>query len=144
LWNLRGKKLAVLGLAFKGDTDDIRESPAIDIIHMLLNEGCSVAVFDPAAMERTQQVLPAGDHLRYATNAYEAAEDADALLILTDWAEFSELDLRRLNQLLRYPIVVDGRNLYDPTVLSDHGFTYVSVGRPAAYPVRERSTAAKA
>jgi UDPglucose 6-dehydrogenase len=95
-------------------------------------------------MERTQQVLPAGGNLRYATDAYEAAKDADALLILTDWAEFGELDLRRLNQLLRYSIIVDGRNLYDPAVLSDHGFTYVSVGRPAAHPVRETSTATKA
>jgi UDPglucose 6-dehydrogenase len=144
LWNLRGKKLAALGLAFKGDTDDIRESPAIEIVRMLLNEGCSVAAYDPAAMEKAAQVLPAESHLRYASDIYEAAKDADALLILTDWTEFAELDLRRLNQLLRYPIIVDGRNLYDPAVMSDHGFTYVSVGRPVANPVREPVTVAKA
>lgn len=143
LWNLRGKKLAALGLAFKGDTDDIRESPAIEIIRMLLAEGCSITAYDPAAIERTKQVLPAGNNLRYAEDAYEAAKDADALLILTDWVEFGELDLRRMNQLLRYPIIVDGRNLYDSTAMSDHGFTYVSVGRPVANPVREASAVAK-
>jgi UDPglucose 6-dehydrogenase len=137
LWNLRGKRLGVLGLAFKGDTDDIRESPAIEIVKMLVAEGCTVAAFDPAAIERTQQVLPTGNNLRYATDAYDAAADADALLILTDWPEFSELDLRRINQSLRYPIVIDGRNLYDPSVMSDHGFTYLSVGRPASHPVRD-------
>ncbi len=141
VWNLRGKKLAVLGLAFKGDTDDIRESPAVDIISMLLNEGCSITAFDPAAVERTRQILPEGDNMRYAPDAYEAAKDADALLILTDWAEFAELDLRHLNQLLRYPIIIDGRNLYDPAVMIDHGFTYLSVGRPVVHPARDMASA---
>lgn len=143
LWNLRGKKLAVLGLAFKGDTDDIRESPAIEIVRMLMNEGCTIAAFDPAAMERTQQVLPAGKNLRYAADAYDAITDADALLILTEWPEFVELDLRRVNQALRYPIIIDGRNLYDPSVVSEHGFTYVSIGRPVAHPVRNLASSAK-
>ena len=142
LWNLRGKRLGVLGLAFKGDTDDIRESPAIEIVRMLLAEGCSIVAFDPAAIERTQQVLPASNSLRYAADAYDASSDADALLILTDWPEFSELDLRRINQSLRYPIIIDGRNLYDPNVMSDHGFTYLSVGRPAAHPVRDMESSA--
>jgi UDPglucose 6-dehydrogenase len=137
LWNLRGKRLGVLGLAFKGETDDIRESPAIEIVKMLLGEGCTIAAFDPAAMQRAEQVLPANNSLRYATDAYDAASDADALLILTDWQEFAELDLKQLNQSLRYPIIIDGRNLYDPHVLSEQGFTYLSVGRPAAYPVRD-------
>jgi len=141
LWNLRGKKLAVLGLAFKGDTDDIRESPAIEIVRMLINEGCSITAFDPAAIERTQQVLPAGKNVRYAADAYEAADEADALLILTDWQEFAELDLRRINQSLRYPIIIDGRNLYDPAVMNDHGFTYLSIGRPAVHPVRDMASA---
>ena len=137
LWTLRGKNIGVLGLAFKGETDDIRESPAIDLIEMLLAEGCSVIAYDPAAMKRTQEVLPAGAHLRYVNSAYEAAKDVDALLILTDWAEFASLDLTRLNKILRYPIIIDGRNLYDPQVMAQHGFTYLSIGRPAAYPVRE-------
>lgn len=137
LWTLRGKKLAVLGLAFKGDTDDIRESPAIDLIEMLLAEGCSVRAYDPAAVERTMQVLPESAQMRYAQDIYSAAEDADALLILTDWAEFGRLDLGRLNVSLRYPIVIDGRNLYDPMLMADHGITYLSIGRPTAYPSRE-------
>ncbi len=143
LWTLRGKRLAVLGLAFKGETDDIRESPAIELVKMLLAEGCHVTAFDPAATKRTEEVLPSSAQLRYAEDAYTAAADADALLILTDWTEFASLDLERLNQTLRYPIVIDGRNLYDPHVMTQHGFTYLSVGRPAAYPVRDpRSTAA--
>jgi UDPglucose 6-dehydrogenase len=137
LWTLRGKRIGVLGLAFKGETDDIRESPAIDIVEMLLAENCSIAAYDPAAMKRTEEVLPAGPNLRYVADAYAAAKDADALIILTDWAEFAGLDLNRLNQTLRYPIIIDGRNLYDPDIMVKHGFTYLSIGRPAAYPVRD-------
>jgi UDPglucose 6-dehydrogenase len=136
LWTLRGKRIGVLGLAFKGETDDIRESPAIDLVEMFLAEGCSIAAYDPAAIKRTQEVLPSQPNLRYVNDAYAAAKDADALLILTDWAEFANLDLNRLNQTLRYPIVIDGRNLYSPDIMLQHGFTYLSVGRPAAYPVR--------
>ena len=137
LWTLRGKKLAVLGLAFKGETDDIRESPAVDLVEMLLAEGCCVTAYDPAATERARAELPASKQMSYAADAYEAAKDADALLILTDWKEFAELDLRRLHSTLRYAIVIDGRNLYDPAVMQEHGFTYMSVGRPAATPQRE-------
>ncbi len=137
LWTLRGKRVAVLGLAFKGETDDIRESPAIELVKMLLAEGCHVTAFDPAAVQRTEEILPASAQLRYVKDAYTAAADADALLILTDWSEFAALDLDRLNQTLRYPIVIDGRNLYDPHVMAQHGFTYLSVGRPAAYPARD-------
>ena len=137
LWTLRGKRLAVLGLAFKGETDDIRESPAIELVKMFIGEGCSVAAYDPAAIKRTEEIMPSSRHLRYAEDAYAAAEDADALLILTDWAEFADLDLAKLQRTLRYPIVIDGRNLYDPSKMADAGFTYLSVGRPAAYPMRE-------
>src|SRR6185312_3003905 len=137
LWTLRGKKLAVLGLAFKGETDDIRESPAIDLVEMLLGEGCSVTAYDPAAMERAKAELPESKQMIYATDSYAAARDADALLILTDWREFAGLDLHKLNATMRYPIVIDGRNLYDPHAMVEHGFTYMSVGRPAAHPVRE-------
>jgi UDPglucose 6-dehydrogenase len=137
LWTLRGKRLAVLGLAFKGETDDIRESPAIDLVEMLIAEGCTIAAYDPAAMKRTEQELPAGPLLRYATDIFDAAKDADALLILTDWAEFAQIDLARLNTTLRYPIIIDGRNLYDPAYMLEHGFTYMSVGRPAVVPVRD-------
>jgi UDPglucose 6-dehydrogenase len=141
LWTLRGKKLAVLGLAFKGETDDIRESPAIDLVEMLLAEGCSVVAYDPAAMKRAEAEMPASAQLRYADDVMSAAKDADALLILTDWNEFGKLDLKKLHGELRYPIVIDGRNLYDPNVMAEHGFTYLSIGRPAATPVRETEEA---
>ena len=137
LWTLRGKKLAALGLAFKGDTDDIRDSPAIDVIQKLIAAGASITAYDPAAMERSQSVLPPSENMRYAASAYEAAKGADAVLILTDWKEFANLDLRQLNQALRFPIVIDGRNLYHPSVMLEHGFTYVSVGRPAAYTAQQ-------
>jgi UDPglucose 6-dehydrogenase len=137
LWTLRGKRLAVLGLAFKGETDDIRESPAIELVRMFLGEGCSISAFDPAAIQRTEEILPSGPNLKYVDDPYAAAVNADALLILTDWSEFASLDLQRLNQALRYPIVIDGRNMYDPAVMTENGFTYLSVGRPTAHPVRE-------
>src|SRR5246127_358438 len=132
LWTLRGKHIGVLGLAFKGGTDDIRESPAILILQALLQEGCKITAYDPAAMERTQEVM--NSNLKYANSAYEAATGADALLILTEWEEFANLDLERLNRELKYPIVIDGRNLYDPEVMASSGFTYYSVGRAASHP----------
>ena len=137
LWTLRGKKLGVLGLSFKGETDDIRESPAIEMIRMLLAEGCSITAYDPAATERAAEVMPAGNKLQYATDAYAAAADADALLVLTDWAEFVTIDLAKLHKTLRYPIVIDGRNLYEPGTMAAHGFTYMSVGRPTAHASRD-------
>ena len=137
LWTLRGKRLAALGLAYKGDTDDIRESPAISTIQRLLEAGATVAAYDPAAMERAKEVLPPSQKLHYAGDLYEAAQDADAVLILTDWKEFASMDLVRLNRAARFPIVIDGRNLYKPEKMAEHGFTYVSVGRPASYQAQE-------
>jgi UDPglucose 6-dehydrogenase len=130
LWTFRGKRLGVLGLAFKGGTDDIRESPALLLVQELLREGCHISVYDPAAMERAKEMLKSG--VEFASDAYEAATGADALLILTEWEEFAALDLDRLRTLVKYPIVLDGRNLYDPAVMVEHGFSYYSVGRPAA------------
>ncbi|MEI9968927.1 MAG: UDP-glucose/GDP-mannose dehydrogenase family protein [Terracidiphilus sp.] len=137
LWTLRGKRLAALGLAFKGDTDDIRDSPAIAIIKQLLQAGATVTAYDPAAMERAKEVLPPAANMKYADDAYHAAKDADALLILTDWKEFAAIDLARLNRALRFPIIIDGRNLYKPQEMQSHGFTYVSVGRQASYQAQE-------
>src|ERR1700726_2586158 len=91
-----------------------------------------VTAYDPAAMERTQEVIASG--LKFANSAFEAAHGADALLILTEWEEFANLDLLRLRQELKYPIVIDGRNLYDPESMAAQGFTYYSVGRAASYP----------
>src|SRR5437899_6244018 len=125
LWTLRGKKLGVLGLAFKGGTDDIRESPAILLIKSLLQEGCSICAYDPAAHERAKETLDSS--VEFVGSPYEAAAGADALLILTEWEEFATLDLPQINRKLRYPIVIDGRNLYNPEMMAAHGFTYYSV-----------------
>ena len=123
----------MLGLAFKGGTDDIRESPAVELVRVLLKEGCRVRVFDPAAMKNAREVL-SGPEVTYCSSPYEAAAGADALLILTDWPEFAQLDLERLRALLAYPIVVDGRNLYQPSTMAAEGFLYYSVGRPDVQP----------
>jgi len=130
LWTFRGKRLGVLGLAFKGGTDDIRESPAMLLVQELLREGCHIRAYDPAAMERAKEVLKSG--VEFVSDAYQAATGVDALLILTEWEEFAHLDLERVHGLIKYPIVLDGRNLYDPAVMVAHGFSYYSVGRPAA------------
>lgn len=132
LWTLKGKRLAVLGLAFKGGTDDIRESPAVLTVETLLKDGCTVSAYDPAAMDRAREVF--GDQIEFASDAYQAAKNADALLILTEWQEFAALDLPRLHAQLKYPIVVDGRNLYDPRLMVENGFTYYSIGREAVAP----------
>jgi UDPglucose 6-dehydrogenase len=132
LWTLRGKNLGVLGLAFKGGTDDIRESPALFLVQSLVQQGSRITAYDPAGMERSREVLTSG--VTFANSAYEAAHGADALLILTEWEEFANLDLNRLRQELRYPIVIDGRNLYDPEIMAAEGFTYYSVGRAASHP----------
>lgn len=137
LWTVQGKRVAVLGLAFKGGTDDIRESPAMAITERLLAEGASVVAYDPAAMARARAVL--GGRIAFAEDAYEAAEGADAVLVLTDWEEFAALDLGRLYQALRYPVMVDGRNLFDPARMAQEGFFYSSVGRPRVAPGRPRA-----
>ncbi len=140
LWTLRGKRLAVLGLAFKGGTDDIRESPAIFLVQALLQEGAQIVAHDPAAMARAKEVLPAT--VSYAANPYDAARDADALLILTEWEEYAQLDLVRLARELKYPIVIDGRNLYEGHIMTQHGFTYYCVGRPTSAPEEHASSVA--
>ena len=129
LWTFRGKKIGVLGLAFKGGTDDIRESPALDIVHRLLREGCIISAYDPAAEQRSKEVIPPSGQMLYVSDPYAAAQDADALLILNDWKDFMEIDFKRLHHTLRYPIVIDGRNMFDPATMAGMGFTYLSVGR---------------
>lgn len=128
LWNLPGKRIAVLGLAFKGGTDDTRDSQAIAIIQQLIHKGCKVIGYDPAAMPKLQAVnFP----IEYAANAYEAAANADAVLVLTEWKEFETLDLDRLRAAINKPIpvVIDGRNLFNPVVMEAKGFEYASIGR---------------
>jgi UDPglucose 6-dehydrogenase len=101
-------------------------------VQSLLQEGSCVTAYDPAAMGRSREVLH--ETVNYAGSPYEACRHADALLILTEWEEFANLDLTRLREELRYPIVIDGRNLYDPEIMAAQGFTYFSVGRPASHP----------
>lgn len=127
LWTFRGKRIGVLGLAFKGGTDDIRESPAMLLVQDLVREGCHICAYDPAAIERAKEVLKTG--VEFAQDAYQTAKSADALMILTEWEEFASLDLDRLRSLMKFPIILDGRNLYDPRVMAQHGFTYHSIGR---------------
>jgi UDPglucose 6-dehydrogenase len=141
LWTLKDKRLAVLGLAFKGGTDDTRDSPAIGIVQQLLEEHCEVVAFDPAAIENARKAFNGGDRIQFASSPYEAVRGADALLLLTEWQEFKELDLARVKASLRYPIVIDGRNLYDPEVMAQHGFIYLSIGRPDVKPDRNTSEA---
>jgi UDPglucose 6-dehydrogenase len=133
LWTIKGKRLGVFGLAFKGGTDDIRESPAISIVSALLKEGAEIQAFDPAAMDRASEVLPA-QNMCYAGSAYEAAAGADAVLVLTEWDEFRDLDYARIRANLRYPIIVDGRNLLSPEQMRNLGFIYLSIGRPDVIP----------
>ncbi len=141
LWTLKGKRLAVLGLSFKGGTDDMRESPAVSIVRSLLKEGSQIVAYDPAANAHAAQELPA---ITYASSPYEAARGADALLILTDWEEFASLDLDRIHDSLRYPIVIDGRNLFDPAEMAERGLIYFSVGRPDAIPEKRAALTLKA
>lgn len=125
--SLKGKKIAVLGLAFKPDTDDMREAPSIDIITDLIEKGATVSVFDPIAMEKAKLKLPKS--LRYANDAYEAAKDADAVAIVTEWNEFRQLDLVRLAKGMKHLVLFDGRNIYEPSYVRNLGFMYYGIGR---------------
>ena len=127
LWNLPDKTIGVWGLAFKPDTDDIRCAPSIDIIKRLLAEGADIKAFDPVAMENTKKEL--GDKIVYCRDIYEAAQDADCVILMTEWNEFKEIDWQRLKGIMRQPAILDGRNAYDPRKLKDMGFRYAGIGR---------------
>ncbi len=129
LWTLRGKTLAILGLAFKAGTDDIREAVSLKIIEALLEEGCKLRLYDPEAMPNTKTVFPASEKITYCSSAYEAAEAAQALLVVTEWDEFRRLDLARVKSLMEVAIIVDGRNIFDPAAVRKAGFEYASIGR---------------
>jgi UDPglucose 6-dehydrogenase len=133
--NLRGTRIAVWGLAFKPNTDDMREAPALTLIESLLAVGASVTAHDPAAMEETRRKL--GDVIRYASSNYDALEGADALVIVTDWNEYRHPDFNRMKSSLRRPVVIDGRNLYNAARMRSLGFVYDSIGRiPTMDPVK--------
>jgi UDPglucose 6-dehydrogenase len=126
--DLKGRHFALWGLAFKPGTDDMREAPSLVIIEELLQRGATVSAYDPEAMGTAKVLL--GDTILWAQNAYEACENADALLIATEWNSFREPDWKALKQTLKNPIVFDGRNIYSPEAVREQGFTYYSIGRP--------------
>ncbi len=124
--NLSGKKIGVLGLSFKPETDDMRESPAIEIIHTLVERGATVRAFDPVAMEEAKHFLKG---IEYASDEYDAIKGADALVIITEWNQFRALDMEKVKQLLKAPKIADLRNIYEPADMRALGFDYVGVGR---------------
>ena len=125
---LKGRTVAVWGLAFKAETDDVRESPALVLVEALLAAGAAVRVHDPAALAAARHHL--GSRVTYAAHAYDALDGAAALAIVTEWLEYRNPDFERIHRLLTRPLIVDGRNLYDPERLARLGFTYDSIGRP--------------
>jgi UDPglucose 6-dehydrogenase len=124
--DLKGKKIGMLGLSFKPETDDMRESPAIDIVHTLIERGATVRAFDPVAMEESRHFI---NGLEYASDEYDAIRDADALVIVTEWNQFRALDMEKVKSLLRAPKIADLRNIYEPSDMREMGFEYVGVGR---------------
>jgi UDPglucose 6-dehydrogenase len=126
--NVTGKTIAVLGLTFKPNTDDMRESPSLVVLPALIGAGARIQAFDPEGMAEAAKLMP---HVNYCDSAYEAMIDADAVLILTEWNEFRALDLARVRQLLRQPVIVDLRNIYASQDMAAAGFVYTSIGRPA-------------
>ena len=133
LWVLREKKIAVWGLTFKPDTDDIRSSVAIDLVVEMLRQGAQVVAYDPKGMEKTREVKTIAD-AKLASSALEAVEDAEALVIATEWNEFAKVDLALVKEKMRTPIIFDGRNLFDPKTMAELGFQYHSIGRASVTP----------
>jgi UDPglucose 6-dehydrogenase len=128
LGDLRDATIGMLGLAFKPNTDDLRDAKSIEIVKMLLEAGATVRVYDPVAMDNFRQLFP---DITYCHNSYEAAQGADALLIVTEWNEFKQANLARLRSLMSKPYLFDGRNIYDPVRATKAGFDYYGVGRGA-------------
>ena len=126
LWNLSGKKIAVLGLSFKPGTDDMREAPSVKVIEFLLSEGASVTAFDPVAVQSAKKFFPKA---RFAESALGAVEDADGVVFMTEWKEFAEIDLVSMKKRMKHPLVFDARNIFDPAKMKQLGFSYHCVGR---------------
>lgn len=123
---LHGKTIGILGLAFKPNTDDMREAPSIEVIHLLTNEGARIKAYDPVAMEVAKGIMP---DVTYCADPYQVAEGSDALIVVTEWNEFQHLDMVRIKELMREPVLIDGRNIYDPQKVGQLGFIYRGVGR---------------
>lgn len=126
LGDLKNKKIGVLGLAFKPNTDDMRFAPSIEIIEWLKQKGGEVTAYDPQSMEKAKKIILG---INYAENVYEVAKDADLLIVLTEWNEFKEIDLEKIKSLMKNPAIIDGRNVYDPEYVKKLGFVYQGVGR---------------
>jgi UDPglucose 6-dehydrogenase len=126
LGSLEGKTIGVLGLSYKPNTDDMRDAPAVDVIKLLRREGAAVRAFDPVAMSVARKLI---SNIEFCANAYEVAQGADALVVLTEWNEFKQLDMSRIRTAMKQPILIDGRNIYQPEDLKQLGFTYRGVGR---------------
>jgi UDPglucose 6-dehydrogenase len=124
--SLTGKEVGVLGLSFKPNTDDMREAPAVEIIHLLENEGAKIRAYDPQAMENAKKELP---KVKLCSDPYQTAENVDALILATEWNEFKQLDFSRIFKLMRTPVMVDGRNQWDSSKLREIGFTYFGIGQ---------------
>ena len=124
--DLAGETIAVLGLAFKPNTDDMRDAPSLTIIPRLQDKGAKIVAYDPASMEEAKQLMKNVD---YVEGPYTAINGADALVIITEWDEFRALDMSRVKETLAAPVLIDLRNIYNPTQMTDLGFDYVSVGR---------------
>ena len=126
LGDMTGKRVAVLGLAFKPNTDDMRDAPSIDIIELLKQERAQITAFDPQAVENSKRIF---EGIEFGDDIYSTVKDAELLIILTDWNEFKEVDLNQIKSLMREPNVIDGRNIYDPQEMKKLGFSYIGVGR---------------
>jgi len=128
IWNLSKKTIGILGLSFKPDTDDVREAPSLAIISILLKEGARIRVYDPEAMDKAKAFLKSGN-VKFCKDAYAVADESDCLAIVTEWDEFKELDFKKIKKLMRQPVIVDGRNIYDPAKMKKIGFRYFGMGR---------------
>lgn len=126
LWVIKGKTIGILGLAFKPNTDDMRFAPSIDIINQLQSEGAKIKAFDPQAIEKAKEIFK---NIIYCKNPYQVAKGSDCLAILTEWDEIKKIDLKKIKKLLKHPIIIDGRNIFDPEKMEKLGFLYKSIGR---------------
>lgn len=126
LGDVKNKTIAVLGLAFKPNTDDMRDAPSIDIVNTFIKKGAKVKVYDPQSMENAKRLINGAS---YSKNMYEAVKDTDILIVVTDWNEFKEADFDKIKKLMNQPVIIDGRNIYDPVKIKNHGFDYLGVGR---------------
>ena len=126
LWIIKDKQIGILGLSFKPNTDDLRSAPSIEIIKDLQAEGARIRAYDPQAMENSKTMLK---DVEYRQNPYDAAKGCDALIILTEWSEFKDIDIAKIKNLMNRPLIIDGRNIFDASHMQSLGIEYVSIGR---------------